>query len=381
MLVGPTGGGKTCNYKILADAMSALKHMEEYEKVHYHILNPKSITMEQLYGGLDPSTNEWNDGIAAILVAEASKDESPDKHWIMFDGPVDALWIESMNTVLDDNKKLCLNSGAIINLTPRMTMMFEVEDLAVASPATVSRCGMIYMEPGALGIQPLIRSWMMKLPSSFKLRPKTAVPLFEKLFAHYLEPIINYTRKNCPEPVMTVDNNLCNSMFRLLDCFMVPYFDTELKKVTADEVEDLEQMLEGIFVFCLVWSVGCTTTPEGRTKFNIKIRDLMGKDNKYKMPNQGSCYDYKFSTEKKEWIYWTDTISEFTIDSKAQYNEIIVPTFDSIRMKFVKGTLLKQKKHVLSPGPTGTGKTVNISNLINLEMPEEFSSVPLTFSA
>jgi len=361
--------------------MSALKHMEEYEKVHYHILNPKSITMEQLYGGLDPSTNEWNDGIAAILVAEASKDESPDKHWIMFDGPVDALWIESMNTVLDDNKKLCLNSGAIINLTPRMTMMFEVEDLAVASPATVSRCGMIYMEPGALGIQPLIRSWMMKLPSSFKLRPKTAAPLFEKLFAHYLEPIINYTRKNCPEPVLTVDNNLCTSMFRLLDCFMVPYFDTELKKVTADEVEDLEQMLEGIFVFCLVWSVGCTTTPEGRTKFNIKIRDLMGKENKYKMPNQGSCYDYKFSTEKKEWIYWTDTISEFTIDSKAQYNEIIVPTFDSIRMKYVKGTLLKQKKHVLSPGPTGTGKTVNISNLINLEMPEEFSSVPLTFSA
>ena len=49
--------------------------------------------MEQLYGAIDPATNEWNDGIAAILVAEASKDESPDKHWIMFDGPVDALWI------------------------------------------------------------------------------------------------------------------------------------------------------------------------------------------------------------------------------------------------------------------------------------------------
>ena len=156
MLVGPTGGAKTSNYKILAQSMTALKHMEEYEKVHCHILNPKAITMEQLYGGLDPATNEWNDGIAAILVADASKDESSDKHWIMFDGPVDALWIESMNTVLDDNKKLCLNSGAIINLTPRMTMMFEVEDLAVASPATVSRCGMIYMEPGALGIQPLI---------------------------------------------------------------------------------------------------------------------------------------------------------------------------------------------------------------------------------
>ena len=125
----------------------------------------------------------------------------------MFDGPVDAIWIENMNTVLDDNKKLCLNSGQIITLTSRMTMMFEVEDLAVASPATVSRCGMVYMEPASLTLAPLVKSWLNIIPPKIR-ENKNIVDKLQSLYNNLLEDACYFVRKNLVEPVRTVDNNL-----------------------------------------------------------------------------------------------------------------------------------------------------------------------------
>jgi hypothetical protein len=204
----------------------------EFQRVRYYCLNPKSITSGQLYGDFDENTHEWTDGILAGMVRDCANDVSPDKKWVMFDGPVDAIWIENMNTVLDDNKKLCLVSGEIIGLSASMTMMFEVEDLSVASPATVSRCGMIYMEPQALGLAPMVASWLNTLPTLFE----PCKGSFQELFNTYLVQTVTFVRKNLSETVATVDNNLAQSCFRLLDSMFLHFSQEQKRALSDDEV-------------------------------------------------------------------------------------------------------------------------------------------------
>jgi len=96
------------------------------------------------------------DGICSAVLKQMCSDVQTVNRWMVLDGPVDTLWIESMNSVLDDNKLLTLNNGDRIALSPNVRLLFEIENLAVASPATVSRAGMIYMDYDELGWRPCI---------------------------------------------------------------------------------------------------------------------------------------------------------------------------------------------------------------------------------
>lgn len=74
--------------------------------------------------------------------------------WIIFDGDIDPMWIESLNTVMDDNKVLTLASNERIALTKSMRLLFEISNLRTATPATVSRAGILYINPQDLGSNP-----------------------------------------------------------------------------------------------------------------------------------------------------------------------------------------------------------------------------------
>ena len=420
MIVGPAGGGKTSNYNVLREAISRLADDKTFFKTSTSIINPKAITHGQLYSEQNADTGEWSFGIVPTIINEFKRDTSGKvKYWIIFDGPVDAMWIEDMNSVLDDSKKLCLASSDIILLNDMITIMFEVEDLVVASPATVSRCGMVYMEPSSLGIKPLYICWIKELDlmletlqknneanaqqnNQSKKEDKKDKKKKEKveakgdvrelirnklttLFDNYLEDLIHFVRKKIKEPCPTVDNNLASSVMRIIDTFFDKFRSQEAQfKNMSEEVEAIEEVLEGIFYFSLIWGLGVTTNEQGREAFNKYLRDLISTkvlDKRFAIPDKETVYDFLFDPEKKEWVPWINIIEKLDLPHNIGYTEIIVPTPDSVRNTHVITQLSLSNKHVITTGPTGTGKTINVNEVLGKGLGEKYMSIIMNFSA
>lgn len=164
MILGNTGTAKTTTWKILKGAYNRMKLLgiAGWNSVIEYPVNPKSLNLGELYGEYNLSTGEWLDGVLSAIMRKICSDESPEQKWMLFDGPVDAVWIENMNSVMDDNKVLTLINSERITMPEQVSLLFEVGDLSVASPATVSRCGMVYNDYKDVGWRPYVKSWLAK---------------------------------------------------------------------------------------------------------------------------------------------------------------------------------------------------------------------------
>ncbi|XP_027740579.1 dynein heavy chain 12, axonemal isoform X2 [Empidonax traillii] len=377
MLVGEPFSGKTKVLHVLADTLSLMKKRGygEEEKVIFRTMNPKSITMGQLFGQFDLISHEWTDGVVATTFREFALSETPERKWVIFDGPIDTLWIESMNTVLDDNKKLCLMSGEVIQMSPQMTLIFETMDLSQASPATVSRCGMIYLEPSQLGWGPLVTSWLSKLPEP--LNSKDHQDLLQGLFDWLIPPALKVRQKKCKELVPTSNTNVVVALTRLFEMLICPAVQEDPTN------KNIRAWIMGCFAFATVWSIGGICDGDSRIIFDNFLRDILSEKSaadtapasvgKWECPfeEKGLVYDYVFELKGQgSWVHWNAFIEQISSsDKNVKIQDIIVPTMDTVRYTYLLELFITHGKPLLLVGPTGTGKSVYVKDKLmnNLE--------------
>ncbi|XP_074657783.1 dynein axonemal heavy chain 2-like [Tubulanus polymorphus] len=368
MIVGNTQSAKSVTWHTLQNMYGRLAKDGEpgFVPVKEYPLNPKALSLGELYGEFDLNTNEWTDGVLSSVMRQTCSDEKPEEKWITFDGPVDTLWIESMNSVMDDNKILTLINGERIAMPDQVSLLFEVEDLSVASPATVSRCGMVYNDYKDWGWQPYVDSWLEKK------KEKTLVEELRRLFDKYLKKIKDFVMQNCKELVPICEMNGVSSLCKLFDCLATPE-----NGVDPVDSENYVRMIELWFQFCLIWSICASVDEDGRKKIDNYIREMEGT-----FPNKDTIYEYYVDGKTKTWVHWEEKLrTGWKYNPSTPFYRLLVPTVDTVRYNFIISNLLKSFNPVMLVGPVGTGKTSVAMSVTSKLDPKTYSVLTVNMSA
>lgn len=290
MLVGRTGSGKSVTWKCLRDSMTTLNEMGApgFVRCKEYVINPKALSQAELYGEFDLGTGEWSDGVISSIMRITCADEKPDQKWILFDGPVDAVWIENMNSVMDDNKILTLINSERISMPEQVSLLFEVDNLTQASPATVSRCGMVYTDFRDLGWKPYIETWLGR-----QKRTKNKEE-YRKNIDFFLDVTLKFKAAVCKELIPSTELNVVTSLTRLMDSLC-----TKENGVNPKDDNTFDIMVRFYFVFSLIWSVCATTDEEGRKKFDGFLREL---DPIF--PAKDTIYDFFVDPKQRNFVHW-----------------------------------------------------------------------------
>ncbi|KAG9262045.1 dynein heavy chain 10, axonemal [Astyanax mexicanus] len=376
MVMGPTGGGKSVVINTLCQAQTRLGLLTKM-----YALNPKAMSVIELYGILDPVTRDWTDGILSNIFRDINRPtDKKERRYILFDGDVDALWVENMNSVMDDNKLLTLANGERIRLQNHCALLFEVGDLQYASPATVSRCGMVFVDPKNLRYAPYWQKWVNNRP------PKEQADL-RKLFEKYVPSIIEMVVEGITdgkqgEKLKTIvpqtDLNMVVQLSMMLDALLEP--------------EDLSsEELECFFIEALYCSLGAALLETGRKKFDDlvkKLSCLVSVQDEKTLAGPGeipgylpTLFDFHFDGTTKKWMPWSSLVAKYIHNPDTKFIDILVPTVDTTRVNWLLEQMVKVKRPVVLVGESGTSKTATTQNFLNNLNPDSTMVLTINFSS
>ncbi|CAF1020652.1 unnamed protein product, partial [Adineta ricciae] len=322
VIVGPSGSGKSILWKMLQHAMQKTDQI-----VRTYVMNPKSMPRIQLLGHIDMDTREWSDGVLTAASRAVVKEPLEIQSWIVCDGDVDPEWVESLNSVLDDNRLLTMPSGERIQFGPNVNFLFETHDLSCASPATISRMGMIFLSDEDTDIKAVVKSWLAKEPS--ETRSKT-----EQFIKQYFFDAFNWVVEQGESVVeTTLVGTVLNGLSHLHD------------------VQDKAQ-----FTLGLIRGLGGNLNERTKSDFAREVFNITGEH----APDSNDLLSVKYDERSKSLgIYRNDEKTELNIDNfNNEYDLPVVRTADIQRHldSFLPWLRNKHRKPFLVVGPDGCGK-------------------------
>lgn len=262
-------------------------------------------------------------------------------------------------------------------------MLFETEDVNQASPATVSRLGVVYLPSATLGPMARMRKWVRAgLPEKL---PRETVEKIGVLMEWNLQHAIDFVRRECVEEISSVNVNLvstCCELFGSLASHLlfedVGHKPNENLMVLNDH--DCFDLLKSALSFSIVWSVGSNLNAQGKGKFSTWFRDAVS--DLARFPNHASVYDYMVDPTTTTFVNFSERCSKFKYDPAVPFSDLIVPTSDTTACSHLLSLFTKAKANVLLVGGSGVGKSVMVHDALSNTLPgSNVVSFVINFSA
>ncbi|XP_054427204.1 dynein axonemal heavy chain 9 isoform X2 [Pteronotus mesoamericanus] len=338
-VVGSAGAGKSQVLRSLHKTYQIMKRRPIWTD-----LNPKAVTNDELFGIINPATREWKDGLFSSIMRELANIAHDGPKWILLDGDIDPMWIESLNTVMDDNKVLTLASNERIPLNPTMRLLFEISHLRTATPATVSRAGILYINPADLGWSPPVSSWIDKRDIQTE-RANLAI-LFDKYLPACLDTLRTRFKRIIPVPEQSMVQTLCH----LLECLLTK------ENIPADCPKETYELY---FVFAAIWAFGGAMIQDQHVDHRAEFSKWWLTEFKtVKFPSQGTIFDYYIDPETKKFEPWSKLTPQVEFDPEMPLQACLVHTSETIRVCYFMERLMERRRPLMLVGPAGTGKSV-----------------------
>jgi dynein heavy chain 1 len=365
MLVGPSGVGKSTALDVL------LKGLEKCDgiKNEKYVIDPKAMDKYDLYGVLDGTTMQWTDGVFTCLLRKIlanQKGESEKRHYIIFDGEVDPEWAENLNSVLDDNKLLTLPSGERLNIPDNLRILLEVDSLAQATPATVSRCGMVWFSEDTITASMCANNLFMSLQREDLSNMNAGIPEAQTSFLNSIKDFLlprdeedsslltdslmfalsqNHVMEATRERLMTsLKALLLKGISKVID-----YNETHSDFPMSGD--HLQSFSKHWLMHSLLWSFSGSSPWSDRQKFS----DMLIQNTGLTLTGPGtSISDYRVRVDDGEHELWSESVPRIEIEShKVVSSDVVITTTDTVRHSDVLEAWLTSRKPLILCGPPG----------------------------